>query len=122
MLLSQSVGNSSSSCSLVQSGTFFTTALTDINPNTSWILDSVATDHMIGSSESFSSYSHNAGNQKFKIADGSFATVAGKGKITISPLLTLKGVLHVPHLSYNLLLVNKLTHDHNCQINFWFSQ
>ena len=121
MFQSQSVGNSSSSCSLAQSGNIFTTTFTCINPNTSWILDSGATDHMTGSSQLFSSYSPCAGNQKVKIAYGSFATVAGKGKIIISPLLTLKDVLHVPHLSYNLLSVSKLTRDHNCKINFWSS-
>lgn len=66
----------------------------------------------------FSSHSPCVGNQKVKIANGSFATIVGKGNITISLLLTLKDVLHIPHLSYNLLLVSKLTGDHNCQINF----
>ncbi|ESR50019.1 hypothetical protein CICLE_v10033756mg [Citrus x clementina] len=73
MLQSQSVGNSSSSCSLAQSSNFFTTTFTCINPNTSWILHSGATDHMTGSSQLFSSYSPCAGNKKVKIAYGSFA-------------------------------------------------
>ena len=76
---------------------------------------------MTRSLQFFSSYSPCAGNQKVKIENGSFEIVAGKGKIIISHFLTLKDVLHVPHLSYNLLSVSKLTHDHNCQIKFWSS-
>lgn len=91
------------------------------NSNGSWILDSGATDHMTGTSQLFSSYTPCAGNQKVKIADGSSANVAGKGTVSLSSCLTLHDVLHVPHLSYNLLSVSKLTSDHNCQINFVIS-
>ncbi|KAG6470011.1 hypothetical protein ZIOFF_070951 [Zingiber officinale] len=59
-----------------------------------WILDSGATDHMTSISQYFSSYTPSAGNQKIKIADGSFATVAGKGLVPISQSITLKDVLH----------------------------
>ncbi|KAI5390285.1 hypothetical protein KIW84_075549 [Lathyrus oleraceus] len=34
------------------------------------------------------------GNQKIKIADGSFSAIAGKGLVVLSPMLTLKNVLH----------------------------
>ncbi|KAG6503226.1 hypothetical protein ZIOFF_031949 [Zingiber officinale] len=83
-----------------------------------WILDSGATDHMTGISQYFSSYTPSAGNQKIKIAYGSFATVAGKGLVPISQSITLKDVLHVPTLSCNLLSISKFTHDHNCRANF----
>ena len=61
---------------------------------------------MTGNSQLFSSYIPCAGNQKVKIANGSLATVVGKGTITISPSLVLKNVLHIPHLSYNLLSIS----------------
>lgn len=122
MFQSQTLGNSNPSCSLAQSGNFFTAAVACSKSNGSWILDSGATDHMTGTSEFFSSYTPCAGNQKVKIADGSFAVVAGKGTVSISPFLNLKDVLHVPHLSYNLLSISKLTFDHNCRVNFWASR
>nr|KYP41061.1 Retrovirus-related Pol polyprotein from transposon TNT 1-94 [Cajanus cajan] len=69
----------------------------------------------------FSSYTPCAGNQKIKLADSSLATVASKGSVTFSPSLTLKNVLHVHNLSYNLVFASKLTLDHNCRINIWSS-
>ncbi|CAM8951545.1 unnamed protein product [Rhodiola kirilowii] len=99
----QSLNNSNPSCSLVQSGNPFTAAIACTSSDNSWILDSGATDHMTGTSQFFSSYTPCAGNKKVKMADGSFATIAGKGTVIITPSLTLKNVLHVPLLSYNLL-------------------
>ncbi|KAI5389098.1 hypothetical protein KIW84_074667 [Lathyrus oleraceus] len=34
------------------------------------------------------------GNQKIKIADGSFSAIAGKCSVVLSPMLTLKNVIH----------------------------
>ena len=59
--------------------------------------------------------------KKIKLADGFLSAIAGKGSISISPSLTLHEVLHVPNLSYNLLSVNKLLHDLNCQAQFFSS-
>ncbi|KAM7509193.1 hypothetical protein LguiA_019646 [Lonicera macranthoides] len=121
MVQAHSLGNSDSSCSIAQSGNKFTATIACIKFHSNWILDSGATDHMTGISEFFSSDTLCAGNQKVKIANGSFAAVAGKGTIIVSPSLTLKDVLHVPNLSYNLISVSKLALDLNCQVNFWAS-
>lgn len=88
------------------------------NSGFSWILDSGATNHMIGCSNFFSYYSPCAGNKKIKIADGSLSAIAGIGSIKISPSLTISNVLHVPNLSCNLLSISKLTCDHNCVAKF----
>ena len=74
---------------------------------------------MTGESTLFSSYSPCAGNQKLKIADGSFSVIAGKGSVVLSPMLTLKNVLHVPNLSCNLISFSKLAQDINCQTIFF---
>lgn len=58
-----------------------------------------------------------AGNQKVKIANGSFSTIAGKGSV-ISSNLVLQNVLHVPQLFCNLLSINTLTIDLNCRAHF----
>ena len=84
-----------------------------------WILDSGATDHMTGSSNLFSTYIPCSGQQRFKIADGSFSIVAGKGSIVVTKDLILESVLHVPNLSCNLISVGKLTKDLKCVVNFF---
>lgn len=73
-----------------------------------WIIDSGATDHMTGCAKIFTSYVPSPGNHQVRIADGSFSVVAGIGNIKINSEITLKAVLHVPNLSYNLLSISKL--------------
>ena len=68
-----------------------------------WIVDSGASDHMTDCHQLFSTYIPCAGNLKVKIADGSLASIAGKGSIKISDHITLESVLHVPKLACNLL-------------------
>ncbi|KAI5427181.1 hypothetical protein KIW84_032559 [Lathyrus oleraceus] len=96
-------------------------AFLSVSLSHTWIVDSSASDNMTGESTLFSSYSLCAGNQKIKIADGSFSAIAGKGSVVLSPMLTLKNVLHVPNLSCNLMFVSKLAQDINCQTNFFRS-
>ena len=103
------------SCSIATKGN---SAFLSVSPSHAWIVDSGASDHMTGESTLFSSYSPCAGNQKIKIADGSFSAVAGKGSVVLSPELSLENVLHVPKLSCNLMSVSKLAEDTNCQTNF----
>lgn len=107
-----------SSCFVAQSRNCFIIATVCTKFNSFWILDSGATDHMTRQSQFFSSYKSLAGNHKVRIADGSFATIAGKGTVKISSFLVLQNVLHIPTLSYNLVSVSKLTLDLNCQIIF----
>jgi hypothetical protein len=84
-----------------------------------WIIDSGASDHMTGFSSLFKTYSPCPGNQKVRIADGSFSSIAGEGKITLSKNIDLKNVLHVPKLSCNLLSVSKICKDSNCNVKFF---
>ncbi|XP_073225717.1 uncharacterized protein [Cicer arietinum] len=102
-------------------GNFPNTALLSVTPSHTWIIDSGATDHMTGESSMFSSYSPCAGNHKITIADGSLSVIARKCSVILSPVLTLKDILHVPNLSCNLLSITKLTKDINCQANFFHS-
>ncbi|XP_070057489.1 uncharacterized protein [Nicotiana tomentosiformis] len=81
----------------------------------SWIIDSGASEHMTEKSNFFSTYTPCAGNNKIKIADGSFSAIAGKGIVKLSPSLTLHDILHVPKLSCNLISVSKLTRSLNCR-------
>ena len=74
---------------------------------------------MTGTPSLFSAYKPCAGNQKIKIIDGSFSTIAEKWSIILSSTLTLHNVLHVPNLSCNLLYISKLTLNLNCCANFF---
>ncbi|KAI5401521.1 hypothetical protein KIW84_066119 [Lathyrus oleraceus] len=91
------------SCSIATKGNY---TFLSVSTSHTWIVNSRASDHMTGESTLFSSYSPCAGNQKIKIADGSFSAIAGKGSVVLSQMLTLKNVLHVPNLSCNLISVS----------------
>ena len=104
----------SGSSHLEQKGTFLTALSGVIKEPKPCIIDSGATDHMIGCAKLFSSYTPSPGNVKVKIADGSLSTVAGTGSIEIYPNIVLNSVLHVLKLSYNLISISKLTRDQNC--------
>ena len=71
-------------------------ALTALDTSEYWILDSGATSHMTGQSKSFVSYLPCSGQDKVRIADGSFSTVSGKRTVNCTPTITLSSVLHVP--------------------------
>ncbi|PHT34889.1 Indole-3-acetaldehyde oxidase [Capsicum baccatum] len=58
------------------------------------------------------------GNNKIKIADGSFSTIARKVTVKLSPFLTLHDILHVPKLSCNLVSVSKLIRSLNYRAIF----
>ena len=74
---------------------------------------------MTHSSNNFSTYSPCPSSKKIATADGSLTTVAGIGDVKISPLMTLKNVLHVPRLSTNLVSIHKLTQDLCCNVIFY---
>ena len=90
-----------------------------IQPNIPWIIDSGASDHMTGQSQLFHPYLPSSGLNKVCIVDGSFSPIAGKGKIALTPTLTLSSVMHVPKLSCNLFSVSKFTETNNCVAKFF---
>lgn len=63
-------------------------------------------------------YTPSPGNRKVQIADGTSSVVAGTWTIRIGLNVTLKGVLHVPNLSFNLLSISKITKDLDCEVTF----
>ena len=83
-----------------------------------WIFDSGAMNHMTSYEKLFSSYIPSSNNHRVKVADGSYALVAGIGTVAISPKISLQSVLYVPKLSCNLISISKITKDLECMINF----
>ncbi|KAL0546640.1 hypothetical protein IC582_016552 [Cucumis melo] len=92
--------------------------LISVDGTNPWILDSRATNHLTGFSEHFVTYTPCAGNEKIRIANGSLASIAGKGQIVLFDGFSLQNVLHVPKLSYNLLSISKITYELHCKATF----
>lgn len=116
-----SLNKPSGECSLALSGILssqlcFNASDTPISE--SWIMDTGATDHMTPSSQLFHTYNPCSDNRKILVANGSLVAVAGIGTIHLSPKITLHDVLHVPHLSTNLISIRKLTHNLQCYAVF----
>lgn len=74
---------------------------TDSTSISSWIIDSRAGDHMTWNPHFFSTYIPSARNEKVKIADGSFSTIAGKGTVK----LTLFRLLLMSFIFQNCLII-----------------
>jgi hypothetical protein len=86
--------------------------------NSTWIIDSGATDHMTFDSRQVASLIPSS--QKFiSTANGSFAPIIGEGSLSLSDTLNLNSVLVVPSLDYNLLSVSQITSALSCVVIFW---
>ena len=104
--------------SLAQRGNFFSALNSCNNDLEPRVIDSGATNHMIGCKKLFSSCNPSSRSFKVKIAYGSFSTVAETGTIKISPNIELHYALHSPNLSCNLLSISNSTRDLKCGTHF----
>ena len=76
--------------------------------NSTWIIDSDATDHMTFDSKQVSPF--RSSSQKIvSTANGNTTLVIGEGSLTLIDTLNLDYVLVVPSLDYNLLSVSQIT-------------
>jgi len=90
-----------------------------ISSSSKWVIDSSATDHVTGNSNLFSSFQSNTSTSNVTLADGSTSCVLRSGTITLTPLIPLSSVLHLPQLSFNLISVSTLTRALNYCILFF---
>ena len=107
------------SCSLAHAGT--STALANPPPpstSPSWIVDSGASSHMTSNPRVFTSYDPSPGSSKVRTASGDLLTIAGVGRVALTPSLHLSRVLHVPRLVVHLLSLNKLVRDLDHDLTF----
>ncbi|GAB2275886.1 hypothetical protein Dimus_039159 [Dionaea muscipula] len=93
------------------------TACLSVSPQT-WIIDSVAFDHMAESLGMLSDFSRNSSYHSVRVADGSYVSVRGIGSVTLTSTLTLSSVLYLPSLPFNFLSVSALFQTHRCNVMF----
>ena len=79
--------------------------------NSSWILDSGASDHMTPHRSKFSTYTPCLNDHKVLTAGGETLPVTGIGTVPISGLGFLQNVLHVPKLQPQLLSPRRYVKD-----------
>ncbi|KAL4562842.1 hypothetical protein LXL04_026873 [Taraxacum kok-saghyz] len=100
---------------IAQQGGGFSSAFTTSTSGTRpWVVDCGATDHMTGDRNTFAEFQPMSESKTIKVATGEDANVAGIGTVVISKNITLRSVLYVPNLDYNLLAPIKLMKDQNC--------
>ncbi|RDX98200.1 hypothetical protein CR513_18909, partial [Mucuna pruriens] len=90
-------------------------------PQSIWILDSRAIDHMTPFPSYFTSYLKVSKKQLITVANGDHVPIAGFGNVQLHSSLSLHNVLHVPKLANNLISIHRLIQDWNCAVTFSFS-
>ena len=91
-------------------------------PNGNWYMDTGASSHMTSEKGTLSSYVNSSNNHhRIVVGNGHLIPIHGYGHTTFAPPhppLTLKNVLHAPHLIKNLISVRKFTTDNSVSIEF----
>ena len=81
------------------------------------IIDSGATNHMFGNKQLLSNLKPTNGNQYVSVANGMKAKVNGIGEINLYGK-QIKNVLYLETFPVNLISINKLTQELNCNVIF----
>uniref|UniRef100_A0ACD5TNX4 Uncharacterized protein n=1 Tax=Avena sativa TaxID=4498 RepID=A0ACD5TNX4_AVESA len=87
-----------------------------------WYMDSGATDHLTSDLDRLSVHERYGGKDKVQVANGAGLNISHVGHSTISGSsskpLYLRNILHVPHISRNLLSTHRLVSDNNAFAEF----
>ena len=84
-----------------------------------WIIDSGASDHMTPHIHNLSQLQAADNSTSINLPTGDMAQISHTGTATLDTGLTLYQVLCVPQFKHNLLSVQKLVKDSNCQVQFY---
>jgi len=87
-----------------------------------WVIDLGDTDHITGNRCIISSFTPTSYSNSVKLADGSRTPVHGIGIATTTHTLPLSYVFYLPHFSYNLFSVSKITKVLNCTLTFFLTR
>ncbi|KAJ4768699.1 hypothetical protein LUZ62_079074 [Rhynchospora pubera] len=93
----------------------------NFTPQPNWFIDSGATTHVTSDINNLSSYQAYNGSEAVHIGNGTGLFIAHKGFSIIQTAdrpLKLTNVLHVPHITKNLLSVSQLIKDNNVLVEF----
>nr|ABI34293.1 Integrase core domain containing protein [Solanum demissum] len=94
----------------------------DKDSQTSWIVDSGASNHITGS-KNLLLHGDTVGNAgKVQLPTGEFAQISHTGNYSLSGGDSLKDVLCVPSFKFNLMSVSKVTKDMNGCVKFYPEQ
>ena len=91
-----------------------------------WIIDSGATDHICNTINMFTNVKEVDSNlHEVTIPDGSKLKVTKIGDVHFNDRVTLRNVLFLPSIRFNLISVHKLCSDNNISLTFspfecWF--
>ena len=106
---------STSIASVAQTGNISTYLTHSLGP---WILDSSAFDHLSGNKDLFSSLTITSPLPMITLANWTKTKAKGIGSTRPLPSLPLVYVLSVLDSPFNLISINKLSHDLNYSITF----
>jgi hypothetical protein len=86
--------------------------------NIEWVVDSGASKHVTGISNSFRTYTPHSFTETIQIVDGTSQPIHGVGSIECTPSLHLSYVLHVPSFPVNLISISSLVDQFKCIVIF----
>lgn len=89
----------------------------EVNPN--WIIDTGATNHMVGNSHLLVVGTEVGNTGKVQLPNGDSTDITHVGNSHLAGGDVLKDVLYVPTFKFNLLSVSKATKQLNCCISFY---
>jgi hypothetical protein len=83
-----------------------------------WVIDSGASKHVRGMSNSSKTYSPCTHFESVQIVDGTSQLIHGVGSVECTPSLSLLSVLHVSSFPINLLSLSSIIDQFKCAITF----
>lgn len=83
-----------------------------------WIVDSGASDHMTPCLNMFDNATPVSQSHTINLPTGDTVRITHIGNVLVNPSITLKNVLCVPTFKHNLLSVQKLSQENNCEVKF----
>lgn len=89
------------------------------NLHNQWIIDSGASDHMCHNLDLFSEYKLlDSDEHMITIPNGKKVTMRCVGSVKLQNGIVLKKVLFVPDFQFNLISVQRLSYELNCDVTF----